>query len=90
MLPVKKKIIMAIACVVGLAAGILTYLTSRSTAQALLTAGAATGSSSELLHRLLTQQSQQRRADYSALLSPHGQPHPSDSDRHVEVGEPNV
>lgn len=90
MLPAKKKTVVAIACAVGLAAGILTYLASQSTAQAVLTAGAAIGSSSELLHRLLTQQQQPHRGDDSALSPPHSQPHPSDSDPNVEASEPSV
>jgi hypothetical protein len=48
MLPARTKVIMVIACGVGLAAGALTYLASRSVPQALLAAGAATGSSADL------------------------------------------
>jgi hypothetical protein len=39
MSPARTKVIMVIACGVGIAAGTLTYLTSRSIPQALLTAG---------------------------------------------------
>jgi hypothetical protein len=51
MLPIQTKAIMAIACGIGLAAATLTYLASHSAAQALLTAGTATGSSADLLRQ---------------------------------------
>lgn len=44
---------MVIACGVGIAAGALTYLASRSVPQALLAAGTATGSSADLLRQLI-------------------------------------
>jgi hypothetical protein len=47
----RTKIIISIAGVIGLAAGALTYLALRSAPQALLAAGAATGSSADLLRR---------------------------------------
>lgn len=53
MSPARTKVIMVIACGVGIAAGALTYLTSRSIPQALLTAGAATGSSADLLRQFI-------------------------------------
>lgn len=53
MLPARTKVIMAIACSVGVAAGALTYLATRSVSQALLTAGTATGSSADLLRQLI-------------------------------------
>ena len=49
MLPARTKVIMAIACGVGVAAGALTYLASRSIPHSLLAAGTATGSSVDLL-----------------------------------------
>ena len=51
MLPARTKVIMAIACGVGVAAGALVYLTSRSAPQALLAAGTATGSAADLLRQ---------------------------------------
>jgi hypothetical protein len=51
MLPARTKMIMAIACGVGVAA--LTYLASRSLPQALLAAGTATGSSVGLLRQFI-------------------------------------
>jgi hypothetical protein len=53
MFPARTKVIMVIACGVGIAAGALTYLASRSLPQALLTAGAATGSSADLLRQFI-------------------------------------
>jgi len=53
MLPARTKVIMVIACGVGIAAGALTYLASRSLPQAMLAAGAATGSSADLLRQFL-------------------------------------
>ena len=53
MLPARTKMIMAIACGVGVAAGALTYLASRSLPQALLAAGTATGSSADLLRQFI-------------------------------------
>ena len=53
MFPARTKVIMVIACGVGIAAGALTYLTSRSLPQALLTAGAATSSSADLLRQFI-------------------------------------
>jgi hypothetical protein len=44
---------MAIACSAGVATGVLTYLASGSVPQALLAAGAATGSSADLLRQLI-------------------------------------
>jgi hypothetical protein len=44
---------MAIACGIGGAAGALTYLASRSVPHALLAAGAATGSSADLLRQFI-------------------------------------
>jgi hypothetical protein len=52
MLPARTKVIMAIACSVGVAAGALTYLASRSVPQALLAAGTATGGSADLFRQL--------------------------------------
>lgn len=52
-MPARAKIIMAIACGVGVAAGALTYLASRSLPQALLAAGTATGSSADLLRQFI-------------------------------------
>lgn len=51
MLPARTKVITVIACGVGIAAGVLTYLASGSLPQALLTAGTATGSSADLLRQ---------------------------------------
>ena len=53
MLPARTKVIMAIAGGVGIAAGALTYLASRSLPQALLAAGTATGSSADLLRQFI-------------------------------------
>ena len=53
MLPARTKVIMVIACGVGIAAGALTYLASRSVPQALLAAGTATGSSADLLRQFI-------------------------------------
>jgi hypothetical protein len=53
MFPARTKVIMVIACGVGIAAGALTYLTSRSLPQALLTAGAATNSSADLFRQFI-------------------------------------
>jgi hypothetical protein len=52
MLPVRTKVIVAIACTIGAATGALTYLASRSVPQSLLAAGAATGTSAGLLRQL--------------------------------------
>ena len=49
----KNNVIMAIACAIGVTAGGLTYLTSRSCSQALLAAGAAVSGSSDLIRYLL-------------------------------------
>jgi hypothetical protein len=49
MIPRRTRTIMAISCAIGLATGTLTYLTSHSSPQALLAAGAATSSSFDLL-----------------------------------------
>lgn len=53
MFPVRTKVIMVIACGVGIAAGALTYLASRSVPQDLLAAGAAAGSSADLLRQFI-------------------------------------
>ena len=53
MFPARTKVIVAIACGVGIAAGVLTYLASRSLPQALLAAGTATGSSADLLRQFI-------------------------------------
>jgi hypothetical protein len=53
MLPIRTQMPMAIGCGIGLAAGALTYLASRSAPQALLAAGAATGSSADLLRQFI-------------------------------------
>jgi hypothetical protein len=53
MLSARTKAIMVIACGVGIAAGALTYLASRSVPQALLAAGTATGSSAGLLRQFI-------------------------------------
>jgi hypothetical protein len=53
MTPARTKVIMAIVGGVGGAAGALTYLASRSVPQALLAAGAATGSSADLLRQFI-------------------------------------
>ena len=53
MLPARTKVIMVIAGGVGIAAGALTYLASRSLPQALLAAGTATGSSADLLRQFI-------------------------------------
>jgi hypothetical protein len=54
MLPARTKVIMVIAGGVGVAAGALTYLASRSLPQALLNAGTATGSSADLLRQFIS------------------------------------
>ena len=54
MLPARTKVIMVIAGGVGIAAGALTYLASRSLPQALLNAGTATGSSADLLRQFIS------------------------------------
>lgn len=53
MLPTRIKMVRAIACGVGITAGALTYLGSRSLPQALLAAGGATGRSADLLGQLI-------------------------------------
>ena len=53
MLPARTKVIMAIAGGVGIAAGALTYLASRSLPQTLLAASTATGSSAGLLRQFI-------------------------------------
>lgn len=53
MFSARTKVIMAIACGVGVAAGALTYLASRSLPQALFAAGTATGSSADLLRQFI-------------------------------------
>ena len=53
MLPMRRKVIMAIACGIGLATGALTYLASHSVPQALLAAGTATGGSAGLLRQFI-------------------------------------
>jgi hypothetical protein len=50
---VRNTVILTIAGVIGAAAGVLTYLATRSLAQALLTAGAATGGSANLLGQII-------------------------------------
>ena len=52
LITVRSAVIMAIASVVGAAAGVLTYMASRSIPQALLAAGAATGGSANLLSQI--------------------------------------
>ena len=54
MLTARTNVIIAIACSVGVAAGALTYLATRSVPQALLAAGTATGSSANLLRQLIS------------------------------------
>ena len=54
MLPARTKVIMVIACGVGIAAGALTYLASCFLPQALLAAGTATGSSADLLRQFIS------------------------------------
>jgi hypothetical protein len=51
--PPRTKVIMVIACGVGIAAGVRTYLASRSFPQALLAAGTATGSSVDLFRQFI-------------------------------------
>jgi hypothetical protein len=53
MLSARTKVIMAIAAGVGVAAGALTYLVSRSVPQALLAAGTATGGSVDLIRQIV-------------------------------------
>ena len=53
-LPVTRTaIILAVACIIGAAAGALTYLASRSLLQALLASGTAISGSAHLLGQLL-------------------------------------
>lgn len=49
---VRRAVILGIACVIGAAAGVLTYLASHSIPQALLAAGTATGGSANLLGQI--------------------------------------
>ncbi len=63
MLPARTKVIMAIAGGVGVAAGALTYLASRSVPLSLLAAGAATGSSADLLRQLVGTDSERPAGD---------------------------
>jgi hypothetical protein len=53
MLSTRIKVIITIASGVGVAAGALTYVASRSFPQALLAAGSATASSADLLRQLI-------------------------------------
>jgi hypothetical protein len=63
MLPVRTKVIMVVGCGVGIAAGALTYLASRSVPQALLAAGAAAGSSADLLRQFIGAESEHSASD---------------------------
>jgi hypothetical protein len=58
MLLAPTKMIMVIASGVGIAAGALTYLASHSLPQALLAAGAAAGSSADLLRQFIDAESE--------------------------------
>lgn len=49
----RTAVILAIACVIGAAAGALTYLAFHSLPQALLAAGTATGGSANFLGRII-------------------------------------
>jgi len=51
--PARTKVIAVIACGVGIAAGALTYMASRSLPQALLAVGGAAGSSADLLRQFI-------------------------------------
>jgi uncharacterized membrane protein YfcA len=53
LITVRAAIILAIACIIGAAAGALTYLASHSFPQALLAAGTATGGSTGLLNQII-------------------------------------
>jgi hypothetical protein len=57
------KVILAIACGIGVAAGALTYLASLSVPQALLAAGAAVGSSIGLLLQIIGADPNRRASD---------------------------
>jgi hypothetical protein len=63
MFPARTKVIMVIACGVGIAAGALTYLASRSLPQAMLVAGTATGSSADLLRQFIGIESEHPDSD---------------------------
>lgn len=52
-LTARMTIMLAIACVIGVTASALTYLAFHSLPQALLAAGAATGSSTGLLNQII-------------------------------------
>ena len=64
MLPARTKVIMVIACGVGIAAGALTYLASRSVPQALLNAGTATGNSADLLRQFIDTEPEHSASDH--------------------------
>jgi hypothetical protein len=63
MLLARTKMIMVIASGVGIAAGALTYLASRSLPQALLAAGTAAGSSADLLRQFIDAESERSASD---------------------------
>jgi hypothetical protein len=67
MLSARTKMIMAIACGVGVATGALTYLASHSVPHSLLAAGTATGSSADLLRQFIDTDSERPDSgrDYS-------------------------
>jgi hypothetical protein len=48
----RSAVILAVACIIGAAAGALTYLTSRSVPQALLATGAAVSGTAQLLRQI--------------------------------------
>jgi hypothetical protein len=53
MITARTRVIAAIACAIGAAAGVLTYLASRALPQALLAAGTATSGSAHLLSQVI-------------------------------------
>ena len=63
MLPTRTKVIMVIACGVGIAAGALTCLASRSLPEALLAAGTATGSSAALFRQFIGAETEHSASD---------------------------
>ncbi len=76
----KNNVIRAIACAIGVTAGSLTYLTSRSCSQAVLAAGAAVSGSSDLIRYLLAADPEHPATDRAAASPPPDGCHPSDSD----------
>jgi hypothetical protein len=57
---IRTTIILVLPCVIGAAAGALTYVTCHSVPQALLASGSAAGSSAQLLDQMMGSTSERR------------------------------